>query len=294
MGKRTLLNVVLLLVVAGLALVAVYKPGKETPPPAPTLTALTPAQIDRLRIARTGEPAVVLEKVDGRWQMREPQAAAGNDYRIDSVLRLTEAKVLGRFDAGDLAAYGLAEPEITVTLNDGPSIAFGSTTPVDQRRYVLKEGTVYLVADTAYYYLAGGWAGFVDPRPVPADATLTAIELPALKVTRGDTGWSAQPAPEGLTPDALNEFVDNWKHARAFEVQAWQGEAQGEPVLLRTAEGDPIRLVLTAREPLELVNVERGLAYHLASSQAETLLQLPKPPAAEAETPNETPAVDPT
>jgi hypothetical protein len=280
MGKRTLLNLVLLLVVGGLGLLAAYKPGKEAPPAAEPLTPLSPAQIDRVRIERPGQPAVVLARADGRWQMREPLAAPANEMRLDSLLRLAEAKVLGRFPApAELAGYGLAEPAVTVTLNDGPAIAFGNTTPVDQRRYVLRDGAIHLIADTTFYFVSGDWGGFVDPRPVPADLPLTAIEVPGLSVTRGEGGWQAVPAPEGLSADAVVEFVDSWKHARAFEVTAWQGDAQGEPVTLRSERGEPIHFTLTAREPLELVRTDLGLAYHLPGSQAATLLQLPRPPA---------------
>jgi hypothetical protein len=83
------------------------------------------------------------------------------------------------------------------------------------------------------------------------------------------------------------EFADNWKHARAFDVKAWPGgEAEGDPITLRTESGDPIRFTVTAREPLELVRTDRGLAYQLASDQAATLLQLPEPPVTK---PGETP-----
>ena len=62
MNKRTLLNLGLLVLIAGLALIAWLKPGIKKPAVQPPLTTLKAAEIHSIRIDRTQSGNVKLQR----------------------------------------------------------------------------------------------------------------------------------------------------------------------------------------------------------------------------------------
>lgn len=282
MGSRSLLNLGLLIVVALLAALAFWEPGKTPPPKAETLTGLDPATIQRVRIARPGQPTIIAERDGAHWQLLAPFEARANGYRFDSLVRVAEAPTRAWFPAtGDLEAYGLDAPQVVLEL-DEVTLRFGATTPVDGLRYLQRDDTVFTVGDTHFYHLVGDVGTFVDRRLLPEGAEVTAIELPGATLARGETGWQVSPEPPDISADAVATWADNWQRARAIEVKQLEGE---------TPEGEIVRVVLEqSAEAIEfiatliggervLVRPDLGLAYHLPESVAQGLFEPPPPPA---------------
>lgn len=285
MNKRNLLNLVLLLVVAGLALLAWLEPGKEEAPAPVKLTALEAATIERIRIER---PAGELElaRRDGRWQLSTPASAPANSVRTDAILSIAGMESLrSQPVAGlDLAAYGLAEPAVRLFLDD-TRIDFGNATPLDQRRYVRVGDTLHLIPDLRYYQLIGGWNTYVDLQLLEEGSQLERLELPQLTLVNDDGSWRPEPVPEHWSADAASALVYTWQHAQAMEVREHKEAAEGEEVRLYLRGRDaPLRFVIAAREPdLVLQRPDLGLAWHLVPERAAELLELTPPAEAEAE-----------
>ncbi len=280
MSSRTLINLLLLLTVGVLAAVAIYEPGTEEAPPAARLTALTAGEVRQLRIERQEGETVLLQRHDGGWSLTAPIAAPAREYRVDAVARVVEAESLNRFEAraGELASYGLEPPGATLTVNDAITLAFGTTSPLDQRRYVQVGDTVHLIEDTHYYRLIGRYATFLSSRLLPEGASLTALQLPNLTVRAEQGRWVAEPPPEGYSADAATALLDGWRYASAIEVKPYDGRGGEEVRLTLAGESEPVRFLVTARAPdLVLARPDLRVQYHLAAASAAELLSLPAP-----------------
>lgn len=277
LGSRTLLNLALAGTVAVLALLAIYEPGKEAPQPAAPLLAMNSDTIRKIRIERVNGPTVVLQREGSRWRMVEPLQLGVNDYRISSLLRITETASLGSFAASpdQLEQYGLASPNATLTLNDTTPIDFGNSTPLDMRRYVRIGDTVHLIGDNYYYHLIGTPTTFASNALLDDTAAISRIDLPGLQLVQQEGKWSATPAPNDFSADQVTQLLDHWRHAQALEVAPYDGR-KGEQVRITLAGSDePLVFLITQRTPeLILARPDLKVQYHLTEANGTALLTL--------------------
>lgn len=278
MNVRMLVNVGLLLLVLGLALLAWLEPGLEPEAEPPRLTALAADAVTRLSIRLPRGDDVVLEKEGGEWMMTSPVRAYANAFRIDPLLRVVEAASHARFPAAgrDLTEYRL-DPPLAVLRADGEAIAFGGTEPIDHRRYVQVGDTIHLIEDHYYYRLQTDYPAFVSNRLLPPAGRPRALALPGLSLARDEEGrWTASPSG-GLTPDAINELVDEWARAQALEIEPYAAAGETPHAGVRVElDGDPggeIVFGLVERGAgLALARADLGLLYRLTEEQAARLL----------------------
>jgi hypothetical protein len=278
MRKQNLLNLGLLLLIAILVLLAVYEPGIEQPKEAPRLIALEREAVTTIRLERQGQERITLSRDDqGKWQMSEPLIITASDFRLGSLLRITEQKSLGSYPADKerLSRYGLDTPRVVLTLNDSLHLAFGDSTPLDQRRYVQVGERVHLITDSLYYHLIGSYTTFIRQALLPENAGITALSLPNLRVRWQDGRWQVEPKPETYSADQVTRLVDAWKLASAVQVKAYDG-SEGERISVELkGEETPLTFLLTARSPdLVLARPDLGIQYHLAESSGEGMLTL--------------------
>lgn len=279
MNKRNLLNLGLLAFIGLLALLAVYEPGIEQPAEAPTLLQLEKTALRQITITRDGQQEVVLAADDkGKWWMEKPIHHAADPFRIDSLLRITTLKSLTSFAAepDKLSAYQLDKPRVTLTLNGDTTIAFGTSTPLDQRRYVMVNGKVHLISDTLYYHLIGSYQTFLRKQLLDEGSGIEALTLPGLSVTWQQERWQLSPEPTKFSADQVTQLLDSWRLASALEIKPYDGKG-GEAITLKLRESaQPLELLLTAREPdLILARPALGIQYHFDATSAAKLLQLP-------------------
>ncbi len=278
MSKRNLLNLGLLLLIGALVLLVIYEPGIEAPKENPRLIEIGRDAVKRIHIERQGQETVTVERdPQGHWQMLEPLSIAAGEFRLSSLLNITEQKSLGSFpaDTARLTNYGLDTPRVTLTLNDTIKLAFGNNTPLDQRRYVQVGDRVHLVSDTLYYHLIGSYTTFISQQLLPQGTTIDTISLPGLTVRRQEDRWEADPKPEAYSADQVTALIDGWKLASAVQVKPYDGK-EGETITIGPKAGaQPIIFLLTARSPdLVLARPDLGIQYHLAETSADELLKL--------------------
>ncbi|MGM0593617.1 MAG: DUF4340 domain-containing protein [Pseudomonadota bacterium] len=286
MQKKTLINLLLLLVVAALALVAVFEPGIEAPQKKPSLLGLEREAVKHIHIQRQERPDIELQRDGDGWRLLQPVEARASGFRIDSLLRVTDSKSLGTFaaDTAMLSDYQLDTPKVVLTLNRDTTIAFGNNTPLDHRRYVLLDDTVHLVSDTIYYHLVGAYPTFVSQRPLPQGAQIEAITMPGLALRWQENRWQRSAEDVNASADDIARLIDAWRYASALQVKPYD-ESEGEAVTIRLqGEKRPVKLLITAREPdLILARPELGIQYHFPAESATELLQLPAADSAAAD-----------
>ncbi len=278
MSRQNLLNLSLLLFIGLLVLLVIYEPGIESPAENPPLLDINRATITQIRIERQGQETVTLERNENdKWQLTAPLAIAASDFRIDSILRISEQKSLGHYpaDSERLAHFGLDTPRVTLTLGDKVKIAFGDSTPLDQRRYVQIDDKVHLINDTLYYHLIGSYTTFIRQQLLPEGSNINAITLPDLTIRWQDDRWQVEPKPEMFSTDQVTHLIDAWKLASAVQVKPYDG-MDGKTITIKPrGESAIITFLLTAHSPdLVLARPELGIQYHLPESSEEELLKL--------------------
>ena len=278
MSKRNLLNLGLLLLIGVLVLLAVYEPGIEAPKENPTLLDIPRDAVTHILIERQGQETVELKRAaNGSWNLLQPIAIGASEFRISSLLRITEQKSLGSYPADQerLAKFKLDTPRVNLTLNDKVKIAFGDNTPLDQRRYVLVGDKVHLVSDTLYYHLIGSYTTFIRQQLLPEGTNISSITLPGLTVRWQDDRWQVEPKPESFSADQVTRLLDAWKLASAVQIKPYD-DKEGETITIEPkGDATPITFLLTARSPdLVLARPDLGIEYHLAETSADELLKL--------------------
>jgi hypothetical protein len=293
--RRTALNLLLLVAVAVLAAVAIFQPGVQEPPPAPTLTDRDPGAVQRVRIERPEQPPVVLEKRAGRWYVAEPLSMPANAFRIQSLLEVLSFASDRQFATQDLdlPRFGLAPPKASLFLDD-LRLDFGDTESLSGRRYVRSGEAVHLIADRFYHQVMAGAPGFAHLGPLGPDPEPVALDLPDLTLRHEGGRWVVEPDDPAAGADAVQRLVDAWRSVQAITVRPLEAAAGGRSltVALQGQEA-PLRfLVSETPHALVLARPEAGVQYHLPVESAERLLRL-RPPASPPETATEAGAAEP-
>jgi hypothetical protein len=274
-------NFGLLLMAAILALVAWLQPGLEDDSGVAPLATLDPASVTELVVSRPGLDAIVLEREDGIWMMREPVPIHASEARIDAVLAVLEAPVRAGFPAAsvDPANYGLDAPRIQLRV-DGVELAFGDTEPIDRRRYVRIQDRIVLIDDQHYVWLHGSVGDFVSRQLLPPGATLEVLELPGMVLRRdGDTAsWRVAPA-DGMSAEEASGLASEWSRAQAIAIES-HGLVDNEAPRIRLLLDDGRELEFAVigddGDPL-FVRADVGLAWRMSEAQAARLLEPSEP-----------------
>ena len=275
MQKRLWLNLLLLAVAAGLAVLAFFEPGKET------VKTVRLADIDVSavnQIALQNKDAIVFERRDGQWWLASPFAAPANEIRIRQLLDIAKAESLAQYPLKpeDLAKFELEKAKATLTLGS-TKLIFGGSDPIDMRRYVQIGETLHLVNDDFSHHLAASATDYVDKKLLPDGAKPKEIFLPGLKATLGQDGqWTLDPPSGGA--GSVTDLLNAWQSARAIEVKRIGQAPQGDIVRIGFANQAPVEFVIVQREPdLLLARADWGLQYLLAAESAKQLFNLQRP-----------------
>jgi hypothetical protein len=275
MKSRLALNLGLLALIAILAAVAVLKPGKKEEPQ-PTLVA---GKLDALsRVTLQNKEKLTFEKMDGLWWLTAPFAAPVNQVRMRQLLEVGQAVSSAHYPIkpGELAQFGLNQPQATLNLGDN-MLQFGTTDPINMRRYVRIGDTLHLVDDNFFHHLTASATDYVDKKLIPEGAKIRQIELPGLKAMKGADGhWTAESAGDGKTDWA--ELASTWATARAIEVKRLEKDSQGDTIRITLHEGPPVEFVILRKEPaLTLARRDLGLQYEITADTSRDLLNQKQP-----------------
>ena len=290
MASRLWLNLALLLLLGILLLVVVYEPGKEFKSPTAKLTHLTPETVTHIHLQRvTGKDIELVKGSDDQWWMHNPYHLPANNFRVQSLLRLTQADSLSSHPLKDLqpATYGLDMPRAVVTFNRSEQIKFGDTEPLQQRRYVQVGDQLHTVVDTFYYQAAGSPTNYLTHNLLPAATDIVKLVLPDLKMVRQKGQWQRTPPHAELSADASIELINHWQHAQALELRATEiKDGKADIEIYIKSQSEPIRFkLLQTEDETSLIRLGIGIQYTVTDEVYQRLLSLPA-----AETPADTAA----
>jgi hypothetical protein len=264
--SRNLLNLSMVIVLAGLLALAIYEPGKKEKPVAKAITELELGAIKQVRIESAGHVAIVLEKQAEQWHMHEPFVMPANEGRIQQLLKVTQAKSLASYpmDRVDSKQLQLESPSLSVTLND-VLLRFGATTALDGSRYVQIENTVHLITDRYSHLARTAASDFVSPVLLADSTEINKIDLISSSVSSQD--------------ERAQALLEEWRHAHAMRVSALDKAAQpSESVVVNVDADKHLRFeVVRAEDEIILQRPDINLQYHFPLEAGQRLLTLPEP-----------------
>jgi hypothetical protein len=275
MRGRLWLNLGLALLVAVLAAVAWFQPGKTPPPPQIRLANLDPQTVRRIDFHPPRGAAFALVRDGEDWFIEQPRLRA-QPFRVETLLELPGATSAAQFTLADNKdnAFGVDPPQARVRFDD-TEIAFGLTNPVGLRRYVRVGDAVHLIDDRFYHHAASNWVAWVDRRVLPEGVTLSALDLPGLRLRREGTAWQIDPPRAQASADAVTALIEEWQRAYAMDVEettAVPADAQ----TLRLQWQDAALELAVAQEGDEWLLYRRDapLRYRFSANQGKRLLEL--------------------
>jgi len=277
--ERTLINIVLLLVVAGLTVFIVFAPKKETRLDLSPLSNENPRAISHIRLESSAGGTIGLRRTDGAWLLIDPMRIAANDFRVNSLVRVLQAPVHARIDAGpeQLARFGLSPPRARILL-DEKEILFGDTDPIHGRRYLLYDGKIALVDDAYFSHLSSSAANYVNLALLGRDPSPQNFLLPDIHVYRDAGNWRLDSDDGKVNTDSVSRLVDSWRHAQATAVRPYEQSLDWNDVIRIELTDRDVRFDL-ARTEYELIlgRPELGIQYHLTKRTGARLLGFTPP-----------------
>jgi hypothetical protein len=283
MATRGLLNLALVALALVMGLIIYYEPGLEpADAPQPLTTLLVADDVIGIHIERVKYDPVSFIKRNGRWYLvTEQQELPASTFQLQALLRLLETSSSSQYaaDTVDLAALGLDPPQATVTIDD-VAILFGNTAPLDGKRYLQIDATVHLIEDRYQHLINAGWTNFVERKLLPADKSISRLQLPDMTLTLTDKGqWQLSPGKPGTSADAIRQLLDHWGRVSALYARRYDGRTSDEIITLEFSDSpEALTFMVIAHSPeLVLARPDWGIQYHLTRGVEETLLTLGEP-----------------
>ena len=280
---------VLSIVVAALGAWVYYKPARIESATY-SLSALKPNEVKRVKRALQSrrsnrkrrnkmsvrQPRDVLERNDGAdWRMTAPIAARAENFQVERLLSIIEARSSVRYPTTDLARFGLDRPLAVLTLED-QAYTFGAINKTTREQYVMTGTQVYLVP-LAYIATLPRSADVLLARGLwAAGETPVRFDLPGFTVSLEDGTWAVAPAMPEVGADERNAWVDAWRQASAIRAARGSDLAAPQEIKVELKDGRVVRLGILQREPeLVLVRRDEGIEYHFFDGSGKKLLAPP-------------------
>lgn len=288
MKARWILNLVLLLVVAGIVLVLQLVPAKQDKQASSVVVSdVDAATITTISIEAPAKRAVTLEQRDGRWWMTQPYKSRADLTAVERVLSILRASSVDKFDATDPARYGLDHPALKVKLN-ADEVSFGTFNPVSGKQYVGFRNAVYLVESQYSEAATIQVVEMIDKNLLAPDEKIAGFDFShleqweeggGLKLVRDQDKWVMTRAGTHPNQNELTEwFNDSWGTLIAMSVEPYLPDHNKKypSFEIKLKNGKTLHLDKQGESPeLLLARPDEGLIYHFPQDVGFQILNPP-------------------
>jgi len=253
--------------------VVIYLNKKNTAIETQNLSSLKIDEITEIRIPREQDKDIVFNKAeDANWYMLKPYQVKAHQFRIKTLLGLTQTVIQKSYDTDslNLSDYSLDHPRARIIFNT-TEISFGKINPVNNKRYLLAENKLSLLDDQIYPLVSAQASSFIDLALLPGNFKITKIETPATIVELNpDNVWEAADKNK-LNTDQIQAFLQHWTSAQAFAIHAYLSRKNLGKIKI-SSQSKTITFEITDDDPwLILASPELNIEYHLDKSQKNIL-----------------------
>ncbi|MDH3671552.1 MAG: DUF4340 domain-containing protein [Gammaproteobacteria bacterium] len=282
MRIRWLLNLGLVVLVALLAVFALSKRNADGD--RVLFTAIDPVNIKTVRLQYgDNEPIVIGQQLD-KWVLLAPEPARANQFKIRNLLRLAAAASERQFavNTDSLDKYGLDKPVARLWLDD-QVIHIGGRHPFKNSQYVLYKDAVHLISAHYFDSSAYSYVDLISPRLFADHRRPVMLELPQLRLQRNDGVWTIEPEDESLAADRINDFVEQWRNARALAVARYTGRPVVDRVRVSFAADEGVTIqardqlalgILSYKPDFVLYREDENLEYRFTEDTGKRLLDI--------------------
>ena len=287
MKARWLVNLVLLLLVAGIVTFLYVRPQSEdTGQKSHALSTHKLADFSRIRVEFPTQAPAVFEKVDGYWHIVEPLSARADQMSIQRILSIVAAESQDKFPATELARFGLDKPKLKLVLDD-EEFLFGTYNPVSGEQYVAHQDAVYLLSPVYAESASIQIVELIDKNPLKPTETAAGFDFSRLEqwedirlnVDLVDGNWQTTPSNLKFSQDGMNAWLEStWVNARAKSVEPYTPDRrQTYPSFeVKLKDGGKVHFDKLQESPeLLLGRPDEGMLYHIEPDVGFTMLNPP-------------------
>jgi len=275
MKRSVWLNVAMLLGVAAIGVFIYLQPSDA--PVEHAMSTLSPAAAVAVRIERPGAAVVALQKKQGVWFLVDPFAARADEFMVQRLLALLQARTVHRFPAKDLARFDLDNPQARLIV-DGQRFDFGLVNELSHEQYVLTGDAVYALSARYGLALPARPEALASRRLLAPGEAPVRIALPGFAVKEVDGRWVLDPAPQERREGEVARWVDEWRFASAQRIEPHRRGEPGESVRIELSSGETLVIDILRRKPeVVLLRQDQHLQYHFAVEVGTRLLSPPAP-----------------
>ena len=275
-SQRLLINLVLIVVIAGLAYTGFYFDANDAVETKPTISELNPDDVHNIEI-QAGDLQLRLKRGIEGWDLESPINWPANDTNVGRLLSILEFETSALADATDvdLAQLGLQQPQASIGFND-TLLQFGTTNNIGERRYVMLGTTLFLIPDIHLAFVAEGLSALVDRRLLPRRAEITSLQLPGLEIRLDENNrWRSNRAIE-IAQARMVQLVENWQELRATRTSHFgPGLMPRQLIEIDLADGQALEFLLMSEDPeIVIAHPNIGLQYHFRSHYHDQLISV--------------------
>lgn len=269
-SSRIILNIALVLALAGLIGLAVFTAQKDQP--VSSLSELTISQVNSIKI-KNGDTITHLNKSNNIWKIKQPVTIEADDFRVHAILNILKSgnEKPYTIDNADLKKFSLNPALASITLNQ-QEILFGTTSAVNDKRYIYTNGKLFLIDDQFYPLITSGYKNLMRRQLFSVNSNISDISFDNTHVYMNSNGsWISD--RKNQSSDDLKRYIDNWQHIQAYAVTRSTPPYTGTAVTIKTSTKTYKFLLTKSEDNTTVINPELGLSYQFDISVFETLTQ---------------------
>lgn len=287
MKARWLVNLVLLVLIAGIAAFIALRPKTEVQTAtAYELSSHKLADFSHISIESPTKAPLVFDKVDGYWRISKPYSARADQRLVQRVLSIVAAKSKEKFPADDLARFGLDNPKLKLKLDD-EEFLFGTHNPVTEEQYIFYKDAVYMLPASYQENAQVQVVEFLDKNPLKPDETIVGFDFSHLEqweetrlnVDLNNGKWTASAPQAKITQNEMNEWFESyWTHMSVQSVEPYTPDRKATPPSfeVKLKGGGKVHFEKLQESPeLLLGRPDEGMMYHITPDIGFTLLNPP-------------------
>jgi hypothetical protein len=292
MKKGWLLNLILLVVVAGLVSFLYLRPKQDAVNENKyEVSNYKLAEFNQIKVEFPAKAAVTFEKVNGFWHLTAPYKTRADQPSVQRILAIIAANSREKIVTDDVEKFGLHQPLIKLTLvrdkDNVEEFLFGTYNPLTDEQYISHRNIVYLIANDYGAAASTQVIELIDKAPLsPAEkvagfdfSRLEQWEDSRLNLDMVNGQWKVSLADAKPTQNELNEWADySWIHTRAKSVEIYTPDRKvTHPSLeVKLANGSKVHFDKIQESPeLILGRADEGLMYFFPSDEGFVMLNPP-------------------
>ena len=288
MRSRWIVNLVLLLLVAGIVAFLYLKPQEQEEQAATyEVSSLKLADFNKLSLEFPAKAPVTFEKRDGFWYLVQPYSARADQVTVQRIVSIVAATSREKFSAADPARFGLDNPRLKIKLNDEEFI-FGLYNPVTAEQYVAYKDGVYLLSGLYAETASTQLLEMLDKSPLKPREEIVGFDFSRLEQWEDvrlqldmDTNgkWQVSVANAKPKQDDINAWFDEyWTKIRALSVEPYTPDRKANypSFSVKLKDGKQVNFDKLQESPqLILGRPDEGMRYYFPADVGFTLLNPP-------------------